>query len=68
MDSAAYTAAVDTWTSSTKAVIAESLALLPGQPLTALGLARATAHARLDAIFDAETRPHLRPREEVHGA
>lgn len=65
MDTRAYATAVDGWTAATDALIAASLNQLPGQPLTALGLARATAHARLDAIFDAATRPHLRPREEV---
>lgn len=65
MDTAAYTAAVDAWRAATDALITESLALLAGQPLTALGLARATAHAQLDQIFDAATRPHLRPREEA---
>lgn len=65
MDTAAYAAVIATWDAATDALTAASAAALPGEPLTALALARKTAHKRLDAAFDAAERDHLTTREEV---
>lgn len=65
MDTAAYADVIATWDTATDALTQASAAALPGEPLTGLALARATAHLRLDAAFDAAERDHLTTREEA---
>lgn len=65
MDTTAYAAVLSRWDTATEGLAEASAAALPTEPLTGLALARATAHKRLDAVFDTAERNHLTTREEA---
>lgn len=65
MDLDAYTAALAAWDRATDVLATLSAAALPGEEVTALGLACATAHKRLDAAFARETLPYRLLTSEV---